>query len=45
MAVVDVLTGLHATVGILAALHHRDRTGEGQRIEVTLLSRACSRRW
>lgn len=38
VAVVDVLTGLHATVGILAALHHRDRTGEGQRVEATLLS-------
>lgn len=38
VAVVDVLTGLHATVGILAALHHRDSTGEGQRIEATLLT-------
>ena len=38
VAVVDVLTGLHAAVGILAALHHRDRTGEGQRLEATLLS-------
>ncbi len=38
VAVVDVLTGLHAAVGILAALHHRDRTGEGQRIEATLLA-------
>jgi crotonobetainyl-CoA:carnitine CoA-transferase CaiB-like acyl-CoA transferase len=38
VAVVDVLTGLHAAVGILAALHHRDRTGEGQLIEATLLS-------
>ena len=37
VAVVDVLTGLHATVAILAALHHRDRTGEGQRVEATLL--------
>jgi len=37
VALVDVLTGLHATVGILAALHHRDRTGVGQRLEVTLL--------
>jgi crotonobetainyl-CoA:carnitine CoA-transferase CaiB-like acyl-CoA transferase len=38
VAVVDVLTGLHATVGILAALHHRDRTGEGQWVEATLLT-------
>ena len=37
VAVVDVLTGLHATVGILAALRHRDATGEGQHLEVTLL--------
>ena len=37
VAVVDVLTGLHAAVAILAALHHRDRTGEGQRVEATLL--------
>jgi crotonobetainyl-CoA:carnitine CoA-transferase CaiB-like acyl-CoA transferase len=38
VALVDVLTGLHATVGILAALRHRDRTGEGQLVEVDLLS-------
>ena len=38
VAVVDVLTGLHATVAILAALHHRDQTGQGQRIEATLLT-------
>lgn len=38
VAVVDVLTGLHATVAILAALHHRDRTGEGQQVEATLLT-------
>lgn len=37
VAVVDVLTGLHAAVAILAALHHRDRTGEGQHVEATLL--------
>lgn len=37
VALVDVLAGLHATVGILAALQHRSVTGEGQHLEVTLL--------
>ena len=39
---VDVITGLHASVGILAALRHRDRTGEGQHVEVNLLSSLLS---
>jgi crotonobetainyl-CoA:carnitine CoA-transferase CaiB-like acyl-CoA transferase len=38
VAVVDVLAGLFATVGILAALRHRDATGEGQRVDVDLFS-------
>jgi crotonobetainyl-CoA:carnitine CoA-transferase CaiB-like acyl-CoA transferase len=38
VAVVDVLAGLFASVGILAALRHRDLTGHGQRVEVDLLS-------
>ncbi|TMR98024.1 CoA transferase [Nonomuraea basaltis] len=42
VALVDVITGLHAALGILAALHHRDQTGEGQRIEVSLLSSLLS---
>lgn len=42
VAVVDVLTGLHASVGILAALRERDRTGQGQRVEVTLLGSLLS---
>ena len=42
ISVFDVFTGLHSTVGILAALHHRDVTGEGQHIETNLLSTALS---
>lgn len=42
VAVVDVLTGLHATIGILAALHSRDQTGVGQKIEINLLSALLS---
>ncbi|MGW1093564.1 CaiB/BaiF CoA transferase family protein [Streptomyces sp. NPDC002596] len=42
VAVVDVLTGLHAAVGVLAALRHRDATGEGQLVEVNLLSSLLS---
>jgi crotonobetainyl-CoA:carnitine CoA-transferase CaiB-like acyl-CoA transferase len=38
VALVDVMTGLHAAIGILGALRHRDRTGEGQLIEIDLLS-------
>src|SRR4051812_35077374 len=38
VALVDVITGLFAGVGILAALRHRARTGEGQRVDVDLLS-------
>jgi crotonobetainyl-CoA:carnitine CoA-transferase CaiB-like acyl-CoA transferase len=42
VALVDVLTGLHATIGILAALHDRARTGRGQVVEVNLLSSLLS---
>jgi crotonobetainyl-CoA:carnitine CoA-transferase CaiB-like acyl-CoA transferase len=37
VAVTDILTGLYATIGILAALSHRDRSGCGQHIDLGLL--------
>ncbi len=42
VALVDVITGLHAVYGILAALRHRDATGDGQHVEVNLLSSLLS---
>lgn len=42
IAVADVFTGLHACVGILSALQHRNVTGRGQRIEVNLMSSLLS---
>ena len=42
VALVDVITGLHVAVGVLAALRHRDRTGQGQRVDATLLSSLLS---
>ena len=37
VALADVLTGLNAAIAVLAALRHRDRTGEGQWIDLALL--------
>ena len=42
VALVDVVTGLHGALGILAALRHRDATGQGQHVEVNLLSSLLS---
>ena len=42
VSVFDVMTGMNAVIGILAALRHRDRTGEGQHVEVNLLSTALA---
>ena len=37
VALTDILTGLYAAVGVLAALAHRERTDEGQHIDTALL--------
>lgn len=37
VGIADVMTGMYAAVGILAALRHRDLTGQGQQIDVSLL--------
>ncbi|KAA0594011.1 crotonobetainyl-CoA:carnitine CoA-transferase CaiB-like acyl-CoA transferase [Azospirillum lipoferum] len=37
VAVTDIFTGLYATIGIMGALAHRDRTGEGQQVDLALL--------
>ena len=42
ISVFDVMAGNHATIGILAALRHRDATGQGQHVEVNLLSSALT---
>jgi crotonobetainyl-CoA:carnitine CoA-transferase CaiB-like acyl-CoA transferase len=42
VAIVDVITGLHALAGILAALRQRDLTGHGQHVKVELLTSLLS---
>ncbi len=37
VGIADVMCGMYATVGILAALRHRDQTGEGQQIDIALV--------
>jgi crotonobetainyl-CoA:carnitine CoA-transferase CaiB-like acyl-CoA transferase len=37
VAVADLMTGMYATVGILAALRHVEKTGEGQQVDMALL--------
>lgn len=37
VGIADVMTGMYASVGILAALQHRNATGEGQHIDISLL--------
>jgi len=38
----DVIAGLHTTIAILAALNHRNATGEGQHLEASLMASAMS---
>ena len=44
VAITDIFTGMYATIGVLAALRTRDRTGAGQHIDLALLDAqvACS---
>jgi crotonobetainyl-CoA:carnitine CoA-transferase CaiB-like acyl-CoA transferase len=41
-ALIDMICGLYASSGILAALHARERTGRGQRVEVSLMESALA---
>ncbi|WP_298357041.1 CoA transferase [uncultured Litoreibacter sp.] len=42
VGIADVVCGLYSTIGILAALRHRDQTGEGQHIDVALVDTQVS---
>lgn len=42
VASVDIFTGLHAVIGVTAALYHRERTGIGQQIDLALLDTQVS---
>ena len=37
LSLIDILTGLYVSSAVLAAIRHRDRTGEGQYLDVSLL--------
>ncbi len=42
VAVIDLMTGMYSSVGILAALHARTRTGRGQHLDIALLDVATA---
>jgi crotonobetainyl-CoA:carnitine CoA-transferase CaiB-like acyl-CoA transferase len=42
VAVFDVISGLQTAIGVLAALDHRHRTGQGQRVETNLMATALA---
>ncbi len=42
VGIADVVCGLYATIGILSALRHKDRTGEGQHIDLALVDTQVS---
>ena len=42
VAVVDVFTGIYSVVGILAALHQRQKTGRGQQVDMALFDVATA---
>jgi crotonobetainyl-CoA:carnitine CoA-transferase CaiB-like acyl-CoA transferase len=42
MSITDLLGGMNGAIAVLAAIRHRDRTGEGQRVEVNLLASAIA---
>lgn len=41
-AVTDIVAGQYATQGVLAALYHREKTGEGQDVDISLLDGAVT---
>lgn len=42
VGIADVMTGMYASTAILAALRHRDRTGQGQHVDCCLLDTQVS---
>jgi len=43
VGIADIMTGMYSNIAILAALRHRDATGEGQQLDLSLLD--CQVAW